>query len=157
MTEQRFSVLRVNSTEETDNYRRAVARIIGHVLRDFDMTMVDIADAIDVSAGTVSNAFNRKSDLQAVYLGRIGQVFGPQYLTPYTALFGGRIMPLDIASVDAIPPLAASLHRIACARSPQSEGGETITHRELLDIVPELRAAQRAIGAMLAQADEIVG
>lgn len=149
------NVLRVNSVEEQAAYRSAVARIIGNIMRDHDATLIDIAEKIDVSTGTISNAVNRKTDLSATYLQRIGQAYGPHVLDPYAALSGGRIVAIEADDADAIVPLSASIHRIAVAQSPGSEGGDAITHRELLDMLPDLIAAQKAISGLIMRAERI--
>lgn len=151
MSETTRNVLRVNSVEEQAAYRSAISRIIGNIMRDHDCTMVDIAENIDVSVGTVSNAFNKKASLDAIYLKRLGQRYGAHYATPYTALFGGRVNAIDNEDINPLPSLTASVHRIALAQSPESDGGTALTHRELLDMEADLRAAQRAIGHLLAK------
>jgi hypothetical protein len=153
MPETARSVLRVNSVEEQGRYRSAISRIITNIMRDNDVTMMEIADRIDVSVGTISNAANKKTDLQAVYLKRLGEAYGPHQLDPYAALTGGRMVPINAKDIDALPPLTASIHRLAVAQSPGSEGGQTITHRELLGMLPELREAQQALTSLIARAD----
>lgn len=149
------NVLRVNSVEEQTAYRSAIARIITNIMRDHDQTMVEIAEKIDISVGTISNAANKKTDLQAVYLKRLAEHYGPATLDPYAALCGGRVVPIDAEDVDAMVPLAASVHRLAVAQASGSEGGAAITHRELLGMVPDLHAAQRAISSLLARAERV--
>ena len=50
------NVLRVNSVEERNDYRSAIARILLDIQRDTGATLIDIAEAIGVSLGTISNA-----------------------------------------------------------------------------------------------------
>lgn len=149
------NVLRVNSVEETTRYRTAVAAILLDIQRDRNLTLADIAEAIDVSLGTISNAANKKTDLSVTYLKRLGEHFGPEMLNPYAALAGGRMVPLAPTEADALPSLSASVHSIAIARSPDSQGGERITHNELLAMLPSLKAAQAAITNMILQAERI--
>lgn len=150
------NVLRVNSVEEQEAYRSAVSRIIGNIMRDHDATLIDIAERIDVSTGTISNAVNRKTDLSATYLKRIGQAYGSHVLDPYAALSGGRIVPIEADDADAMVPLSASIHRLAVAQSPGSDGGPAISHRELLDMLPDLKAAQKAISGLIVRAERLV-
>lgn len=149
------SVLRVNSVEETENYRKAVSRILSNVMRDHDLTMIDIAERIDVSVGTISNAVNRKADLSAPYLSRIGQAYGGHYLDPYIQLVGGKIVPLEADDADAMIPLSASIHKLAVAQSHISHGGAVITHQELLAMLPDLRAAQRALSSLIVRGERL--
>lgn len=144
------NVLRLNATEETELYRTAVAEIIANVQRDHGLTDIELSDAIDVSAGTVSNARNKRGDLNAVYLKRIGQLYGVSYLDPYARLSGGRFIPLEPQSGgDVLPFLTMASHRVASARSPESEGGVSETLREQLNMLPDLRRLYRELGAVI--------
>lgn len=147
------NVLRVNAVEETTRYRNAVSKILLDIQREYSLTLADIAETIDVSLGTISNAANKKADLSPTYLTRLGEAFGAAMLDPWAAITGGRLVPLQPSAADPLPSLSASVHSIASARSPDSDGGERLTHRELLAMVPELKAAQAAITNLLMQAE----
>jgi transcriptional regulator with XRE-family HTH domain len=149
------NVLRVNRIEEQTSFRRAVATVLVEIQRAHGLTLEEIAEAIDVSLGTVSNAANCKVDLSSTYLQRLGKVFGPEVLNPVAALSGGQIVPIEAREADPLPSLAASVHRIAVARSPDSEAGTALSHRELLAMVPELREAVSALNALLQRAERI--
>jgi hypothetical protein len=155
MASKPLSVLRVNSVEETADYRRAVSSVLAHIMRDHTIALVDIAESIDVSLGTISNAFNRKSDLSPTYCQRLAKAFGPEVLNPIAALSGGRVVPLDATDQDALPSLSASIHRLAVAQSPDSPGGSSIIHSELLSMMPELRAAVSALNALIVRGERI--
>lgn len=155
MTRPAPKVLRVNSVEETTLYRNAVASILLNIQQERSLTLADIAEDISVSLGTISNAANKKCDLCSTYLKRLGEVYGPEILDPYAALAGGRIVPLAPQEIDALPSLSASVHSIAVARSPSSQGGERVTHSELLAMLPDLKAAQAAISNLIMQAERI--
>lgn len=150
-----LNVLRVNPIEETTRYRNAVCQILLNVQREKDVTLADIAETIGVSLGTISNAANKKADLSPTFLTRLGESFGTAMLDPWAALSGGRIVPLEPSELDALPSLTASIHRIAVARSPDSDGGERTTHRELLAMLPDLKAAQAAITNLILQAERL--
>ena len=68
-------VLRVNGAEEQADYTEAVAEMlrriqVEHVGHDGKpITLYEIAEAIDVSLGTISNAANKKGVLNPLYLG----------------------------------------------------------------------------------------
>lgn len=156
MASKPLSVLRVNSVEETANCRRAVSTVIGNILRDNGLTLVDLAETIDVSLGTISNAFNRKSDLSATYQHRLALAFGPEVLNPVAALTGGQIVPMAGGkSADILPLVSRVALHIAEARSPESEGGIVETHREQLGNLPYLRNLYRELGALIAATEEL--
>jgi transcriptional regulator with XRE-family HTH domain len=143
------NVLRVNSVEEQAGYREAVAEILRRIQTDHRQTLLEIAEAIDVSLGTISNAANKKTDLCATYLNRLGCRFGPGTLDPYAALSGARMVPLESDDqTDALPSTSAAIHKLAIARSSASPGGERITHGELLDMEPEIDAAIRSLTSL---------
>ena len=149
------NVLNVNPAQETTLYRNAVAQILLGIQQQLDLTLYEIAEAIGVSLGTISNAANKKGDLSVTYLKRLGECYGPEMLNPYAALTGGRMVPLQPNDADALPSLTASVHSIAMARSPNSDGGERTTHRELLAMLPDLKAAQAAITNLILQAERV--
>jgi transcriptional regulator with XRE-family HTH domain len=155
MSAKSYSRLHANAVEEQTAYRTAVARVLLNIQQDYGCTLQDIAEAIDVSLGTISNAANKKCDLNPIYQQRLGKVFGPAMLDPLARLYGGRVTASDAAERDALPSLAATVHRIAIARSPDSPGGVAETHCELLAMMPDLRAAQAAIGAMIARGERL--
>lgn len=146
------SVLRVNVVEEQALYRDAVAEILRNVQSDHQVTLQDIASAIDVSLGTVSNAANKKADLNSIYLNRIGRQYGVHHLDPYARMMGGRCIPIETdGESDILPALTLATHQIAFARSPSSDGGVVETLREKLGYLPDLRRARREIDAEIAR------
>ena len=150
------NVLRLNAVEEQAAYRSAVARIITTVQRDNDLTDIDLAEALDISVGTVSNARNRRADLSGVYLKRIGQLYGAASLNPYFALFGAKGVPIDgDADADALPSVACAVHQLAVVTAPSSPGGASITHTELLNSLSAIRAARQALEALEQRAERI--
>lgn len=151
------SVLRVNPIEETASYRGAVSRILVDIQSDRGCTLLDIAETIGVSLGTISNAANRKSDLSPTYLKRIGTAYGPEMLNPYAALVGGRLVPLAPREADALPSLTAAVHKIALARSPDSPGGVKEVHCELLGMEGEIDDAIAALTALKMRCNTIRG
>src|ERR1051326_3031481 len=82
-----FNVVRVGIDE--DAFRSAVSTIIDDIQRSAakePLSLVEIAESINVSLGTISNAKNRNASLSAEFLARLGQVYGAAYLNPYFAL-----------------------------------------------------------------------
>lgn len=144
------NVLRVNAVEERDRYRAAVSRVLLDIQRDEGVTLCEIADTIDVSLGTVSNAANRKADLSPTYLTRIGQKFGGHYLDPVHALYNTRGIPLEVDGInDLLPFIMRAGMEIAEARDAGSHGGPRETHREKLAYLPTLERLQAELGKVI--------
>ena len=135
----------VNSVEEQTDYRKAVATIIADIQRHEKrekraITLLEIADEIDVSLGTISNAANSKTDLSPTYLTRLGRRYGAGYLNPYFALVGAQAAPIDSTlTSDILPLLMAVGHKIACARDPEGPGGVIEVPQEKAGYLPELK------------------
>jgi hypothetical protein len=143
-----FKVLRAAAT--TDAYRCAVSTIIEDIERFERKTLVDIAESIDASLGTISNAKNKKADLNPVYLARLGQVFGGAYLNPYFALFQTQAAPLDNSlTADILPMVMAVGHKIALARDPQGPGGSTEVPQEKASYLPDLKRLNQRAGCLI--------
>jgi transcriptional regulator with XRE-family HTH domain len=150
------NVLRVNPVEEQTAYRNAVARVLTSIQAEHDVTLLDIAERIGVSLGTISNAANKKNDLCRTFINRLGQAFGGSALDPIHRLYGVRAAPLEAdESADALPSTTAAIHKLALARSPTGPGGDRITHGELLDMEAEIDAAIRALTALKCRCDEV--
>lgn len=155
MTDLRHNVLLPVAMPTQKALRAAVANIIRMVQAAHSETDEQTGDALSVSIGTIRNARNEQTDLNAVTIARIGARYGSETLDAYAALYGARNVPLEAGDADALPSLTASVHRLAVAQSPESDGGTTITHRELLAMRPELEAAVRAINGLLARAERL--
>lgn len=147
------NVLRVNTAKEATDYMDAVSEIIRRLLIDSDAsrTLIEISEAIDVSLGTISNAFNKKAVLNPIYLNRLARKFGPHVLDPFTALSGGRVIPIEADEAsDALPPVSAIVHRLALVRTP----GRPV-HTELLDMEADIDAAIKALTTLKVRAQHI--
>lgn len=135
---------------DTDAYRSAVATIISDIERHELKTLVDIAEDIDASLGTISNAKNRKADLNPTYLARLGQRYGGAYLNPYFALFHAQAAPLKgSVEADILPLVMAVGHKIACARDPEGPGGAAEVPQERRGYLPDLKRLQRRAGCLI--------
>jgi transcriptional regulator with XRE-family HTH domain len=146
------NVLRVNALEERTAYRDAVSEIIRRVISERETTLIQIAEAIDVSLGTISNAFNKKADLCPTFLNRLGKAFGPHVLDPYVKLSGGRVIPLEISAERDILPLVARVNlKIVEARDPASPGGVRELPREKANYVPDLRVLRKELDVLICQ------
>lgn len=147
---QRNNVLRVNVTEEQADYRDAVAEILRNIQNDHRATLQEIAEKVDVSLGTISNAANKKADLNAIYLNRLGLAYGAHHLDPYAKMAGGRIVALETEMEgDVLPVLSLATYRVAQARTPGSPGGVVETLHEQLGYLPDLRRLRREVEALI--------
>lgn len=143
------NVLRVNPIEEQTAYRNAVARMLTCIQAEHHVTLLDIAERIGVSLGTISNAANKKNDLCRTFINRLGIAYGAAALDPIHALYGARAVPLEAdENADALPSTTAAIHKLALARSPTSPGGDRITHSELLGMEGEIDAAMKALTSL---------
>jgi hypothetical protein len=149
-------VLRAASLTGSDNYRKAVARIIDDIQRDHGCDLVDIAEAIDVSVGTVSNAANCKADLSGVYLFRIAQRFGAGYLNPCLNIANAQAAPLDgTLTSDILPMVMAVAHKIACARDPAGPGGVVEVPQEKRAYLPDLKRLNQRSGCLIQEIEAV--
>jgi hypothetical protein len=150
------NVLRVNTVEEQTGYRNAVAQILLDIQRETGATHIEIAEAVDVSLGTISNAANKKTDLNATYLSRLGRKYGAHFLDPYLALFGARSVPLDRGSIrDILPLIQRAGLKIAEARDKDGPGGERELHTEKLGYLPELKRLQAEMAKLVCEIEAL--
>jgi hypothetical protein len=154
------SVLRVNEVAETAAYRRAVCEIIRDIQRECGkdkkpLDLIDIAESINVSLGTISNAVNMRSDLNAIYLARLGKVYGGGFLNPYLSLVDIQAAPLDGSLTSDVLPMVMSLaHKIASARDPEGPGGCTEVPQEKSAYLPDLKRVNRRTGTLIKEIEE---
>lgn len=147
---------------DTDSYRSAVATILDDIGR-FEKradgkppTLIDIAERIDASLSTISNAKNKNADLNPVYLARLGQAYGGAYLNPYFALFRTQAAPLDnTLTSDILPMVMAVAHKIACARDPAGPGGSTEVPQEKRAYLPDLKKLNQRSGCLIQEIETV--
>ncbi len=135
--------------------REAVANIIRDVQRDFKETDEQTADALGISDGTVRNARNERTDLNAVTIARIGHKYGAHYVDPYHRLYGACAQSLQMSQSDPLAPLAESVAIICRMRAANSERGIIETPKEQLDALPMLKEAQREFNAYIASIEAL--
>lgn len=156
MASKPFNVLRVNAVEETNALRSAVALALRNIQHDYGVTLLEIAECIGVTVNTISNAANKKCDLSPLFRQRLEKAYGCEVMNPVAKLSGGRLIPIEARDdSDALPSMTAAIHRLAVAQSPSSDGGTAITHRELLEMLPDLRAAVSAINALIVRGERM--
>jgi hypothetical protein len=147
------NVLRVNCVEEEAAFRCAAQEVISRILADKPgRTLIDIAERIDVSVKTISNAFNRTHSLSQTFLNRLGKAYGPHVLDPVAKLSGGRMVPLEVQiERDILPLIGRANLKIVEARDPAGPGGAREVPQERAGYLPDLIALQKEIGALICQ------
>jgi hypothetical protein len=124
-------------------YRSAVATIIRDIERA-GATLLDIAENIDASRDTVSDAKYEKTTLNAVHLARLGQAYGASFLNPYFALFGAEAAPIKPVAETNLAPLVAKVNlKLVEASDPDGPGGVTHVPQERAAYLPDLKAMSR--------------
>lgn len=135
-------------------YRDRCADVIRRLKAEHGLTNEELGDRLGCSDETISNAENKRTNLNPVTLLNIDYEFGPGTIDPIRELSGTRGVPIGaICDSDPLPSLTASVHSIAAARAHNSPGGAVITHCELQAMVPDLRAAIKSLNWMLDRAE----
>lgn len=136
--------------------RQALADIVRALQSQNGLTDEQLAAELHVSAGTIANVRNERTDLNQETIAKIGARFGVEALDPWSACFGGRNVPRDASEARvSLSAVTGGLHKLSLATDPDSEGGVAITHRELAAMVPDLKAMQRLANTLLARAEKI--
>lgn len=119
--------------------RGAVAAIIRDIQNQYGETDQCTADRLGISIGTIRNARNETTDLNALTIARIGAIYGAEAVAPYNALYGATAH--GIAASDAAPlsQLSEALCALHKANGPKAR----------LDTLPTLKDAHKAIGAYI--------
>lgn len=149
------NVLKLDAEKEQARYRAAIATILRDIKRDADCKWIDIAEAIDVSVGTITNAKEGLTDLSAIYLMRLGRRYGAAYLNPYLKLADAQAAPLDGSLASDILPLVLAVgHKIASARDPEGPGGAAEVPQERMGYLPDLKLLNHATGKLVKHIEE---
>lgn len=133
------NVLLPFSLPTQSSLRSAVANIIRDVQLKNEETDVETAEKLGVSAGTIANARNKKADLSALTIAKIGTVYGIEAVAPYHALYGASAH--GVAASDAAPLAELADAMAALTRSPGPKAR--------LDALPVLKTAAEALNAYL--------
>ena len=100
----------------------------------------------NVSLGTISNAANKKTDLCATYLKRLGERYGCTPSIPTRRSFGGRLVPINgEAAADLSLPCIVT--RFMLELSVALEDGR-IDHVELARMRPHVEALTTALDGL---------
>lgn len=136
--------------------RAALATVVRSIQSQHSLTDEALADLIGISCGTVANVRNERTDLNQETIAKIGARFGCEVLDPWSACFGGRNVPKDCADTRiSLTAITGGLHKLSMATDSGSDGGSNVTHNELADMVPDLKAMQRLVNSLLARAERI--
>lgn len=136
--------------------RAALAQVVRSVQSAHHLTDEALADLIGVSDGTIRNVRNERTDLNQETIAKLGKRFGPECLDPWSACFGGRNVPKDVTEQRvSLTAITGSLHKLSLATDPDGDGSEVITHRELADMLPDLKATQRLVNSLIARAERM--
>ena len=130
--------------------RGAVGNMIRDIQREHSETDQDTADLLGVSKGTVVNARNGTTDLNALTIARIGAVYGAAYVNPYNALYGATASCVEVETDDPLCHLAKAVSTICDMRCPDGPGGMLEMPKEKLDALPALRSARSSLDAYIA-------
>ncbi len=136
--------------------RKALAGIVRSIQSEHGLTDELLAGELHVSAGTIANVRNERTDLNQETIAMIGARFGPEALDPWSACFGGRNVPREASEERvSLTAITGGLHKLSRATDPDSDGGEAITHRELAEMLPDLRAMQRLVNSLIARSEKL--
>lgn len=136
----------------TKGYRSAVATIIGDIEIACKVSLLDIAEAVDASRDTISDAKRGHTTLNPVHLARLGRRYGASFLNPYLALFGAQAAPLmPTATRDILPLASRVVHKVACARDPDGPGGVAEVPQERAEYLPDLKRLHHEVGCLIPQ------
>lgn len=135
--------------------RSAIGNMMRDIQRDRRETDQDTADKLGVSKGTIVNARNGATDLNALTIARIGAVYGSHYVDPYHALYGATATPVHKASDDPLCHLARAVSTICDMRCPNGPGGNVELPKEKLDALPTLRAARASLDSYIASIEHL--
>lgn len=136
--------------------RKALADIVRAVQSQHGLTDEQLAGELHVSPGTIANVRNERTDLNQETIAKLGARFGVETLDPWSACFGGRNVPREASDARiSLTAITGGLHKLSVATDPGSEGGETVTHRELAGMVPEIKEMQRLANSLLVRAERL--
>lgn len=148
-------VLRVNGAEEQTLLLEAGHETIRRILAEQHVTLIEIAETIDVTVQTIGNAFNKRHVLNQAYQARLASAYGVHVLDPFAKLSGARLVPLDAKGVrDILPILQRAALKVAETRDPESPGGERETPSERSGYLADLRAAVKEATALICQIEQ---
>ena len=156
MPADRNNVLLPMALPTRNMLRKALADIIRSVQANHGLTDEQLAGELHVSAGTIANVRNERTDLNQETIAKIGARFGVETLDPWSACFGGRNVPREAAEGRvSLSAITGGLHKLSLATDPDSPGKEAVTHCELADMMGDLKAMQRLVNGLIARGEAL--
>lgn len=135
--------------------RSLIASSVRNVQAEYDLTDQDLADHLGCSAGTIKNARNGSSTLEAHTLFSLMEVKATA-LDGLLHHFDRRSVPIAAkCDTDALPSTANAVHKLAVVTCADSPGGKSITDNEALEIEHDIDAAIESLNAIKSRCHEI--
>lgn len=140
------NVLSASAALHQTSYRAAVAAIINAIKTEYGESDEDVADRLGTSKATVNNASNKRGDLNAVTLLRIGKEYGLHRLGPVMGLIGGKVAPVEaICTSDQDLPVGAARGQLFLATAMADR---VICDAEIMEGGEDIEAAYLAFGSL---------
>lgn len=113
MSNRAPNVLPIFDPPRKMSYRAAIAQVIRDLKSAHRLSNTKLADMLDCSDETISNAEHENSDLNAVTLLRIGYVFGEDIISPVLDLMRRRyVEPKTLADkLNELEGMVASIRK----------------------------------------------
>jgi hypothetical protein len=128
---------------------------IRRILIEHETTLIQIAESVDVTVQTISNALNKKHVLSDICKNRLALKYGAHVLDPFAALAGARYVPLDPKDGnDVLPFVSRVALSVAEARDPKSPGGAREVLQEKLGYLPQLRSLRRELDVLICEIEK---
>jgi hypothetical protein len=138
------TVLSNHAALHQTSYRAAVACMINGIKSEFGESDQDVADRLGTSSTTINNASNKRGDLGAVTLLRIGKEYGLHRLGPVMGLIGGKATPVEaVCTSDLHLPVGAARGQLFLAKAL---GDLRIDDSEIFEGGEDIEAAYETFG-----------
>lgn len=129
-----------------NSYRAAVASVINAIKAEFGESDQDVADRLGTSASTINNASNKRGDLGALTLLRIGKEYGIHRIDPIVDLIGAKMAAIDaVCTSDLHLPIGAARGQLFLAKALEDE---VITDDEIFEGAEDIEAGYQTFGSL---------
>lgn len=119
----------------TDGVRTAIANVIRDIQREHDLTDLQLAAKIEVHPNTISRARNKQGTLDNEAMAKLGAVYGPEAMRPYTVLWEREATDGD----DVMLTLGRAVAALAAAKGPKGR----------MDALPTIKDCIEALNALV--------